>query len=558
MKRLLFQVVFIVLILVPQIVTANFLDVPYGSEYYDAIEYIKENGGIDNSEFFYPEEEITKAALYKMLLANSGFTPGDEEPKNHFTDLGGSEWYAPYANQAVEIGLIDEDQTQFDPDKKITRAQAAKIILRWGGIPVPRYINPNDWDLPYNDTNPLHIYAPYIQKIYELGIMPEYNSDYFGTYRKLTRGDAALLIYNFDLYSITDEFVIYLNSGSDIPLIETLTDVYTKLTEDFYQGGLSEDELLYTAIEEMVNSAGDPYTTFSAPNDTTSITTLLNGEYEGVGIYINQESDGTIIITSLLANSPAAEQGIKANDILMEVDGQSVEELDLNEAANLLRGKAGTTAVLLIQRGTELLEFTVERRALTITYIESQLLENNIAYYNITFFGEQTDEEFFAKTQEFLETGINGIILDVRNNPGGYVSTAANILSQFIEEGELITTISYNNENIEYISEGPGTLGTYPVVIITDEISASASEILTGALADHNIAITVGETTYGKGSVQELIYYDDGSILKITVAHWLTPNGTDINGIGIQPDIEITGEDEQLQQAIDTVTRLID
>lgn len=566
----------VALLILPQIAQANFSDVPIGSEYYEAVSYIQETGGIsDNNEnMFFPDENIEKAAFYKMLLADSGFNPEEESPlENYFEDINGDEWYAPYANKAVELGLIDEDVTNFDPGKTISRAEAAKIILKWGGIAVPLYISEEDWTLDYNDTRSDHLYAPYIQKVLEEDLMEPYNDDFFGTYRKLTRGDAALLIYNFDKYTETTEYTLYItteSSTSDIPLINVLTDVYTRLIEDFYQGEFDADALLYTAISEMVNSIDDSYTVFSQAEATDSFSEALSGEYEGVGIYITQEEDGSILITNFLADSPAEEAGLKANDIIIQVDGEEVAGLDLDDVATLIKGEEGTTVDLLVQRTSsgslELLEFTVERQALAITYLSAEILNDNIAYYDISFFGEQTDEEFTAKTGEFLETGFDGIILDLRNNPGGYVSTAANILSHFIIEDETLVTISYNDSNTIYTSDGPTELGSYPVVIVTDEITASASEIVAGALKDYGLAMTVGKTSFGKGSVQEIIYYDDGSSLKITVAHWLTPNGTDIDGIGIAPDIEVNqdiqevdaGRDPQLEAAINALTEVID
>ncbi|EKD47816.1 MAG: hypothetical protein ACD_65C00276G0001, partial [uncultured bacterium] len=305
----------------------------------------------------------------------------------------------------------------------------------------------------------------------ELDIMSTYSEGYFNPYRKLTRGDAALLIYNFDAYTETSEYIIYItmSESTGVPLLDTLQDVYNRVAENYYGGGLNTDELLYTAISEMVDSIGDKYTVFSQPQATETFTETLEGQYEGIGIYITQEDDGSIIVTNFLANSPAEEAGLKANDIIIKVDGEEVSGIDLNEAADLIKGDTGTTVDLLIQRSVddsiELLEFTVERRELAVTYLEAEVLDNNIAYYKLTFFGDQTDEEFTMKTEEFIsEYGtLNGIILDLRNNPGGYVNTATDILSHFIPENEVITTIRYNDGDVTYLSGGPADLQIYPL-----------------------------------------------------------------------------------------------
>ncbi|KKT20327.1 MAG: Cellulosome-anchoring protein [Candidatus Peregrinibacteria bacterium GW2011_GWA2_43_8] len=311
MKKIIIGCVTILIALNATLAYAQFTDVSEDNEYYYAISYLESNGTIaaNADDLFYPDRDINKAEFYKMLLADSGFDPkGQKDADNQFDDLKGDEWYAPYANKAAKIGLIDlaGEPDNFYANRPITRGEAVKIMMEWAGIPIPMYIDEGDFDLPYKDTSYTNIYAPYIEMALSIGLMEPYNENYFGTYKKITRAEAAQLIYLFDSFAVTDAYLESIadeiRANLDIPYLLILEDVYTRLTEDYYGGGLNGEELMYSAIEGMVNSIEDVNTTYFLPDAATSFTQLLSGNFEGIGVYLQTNEDGTIEIMQRSGN----------------------------------------------------------------------------------------------------------------------------------------------------------------------------------------------------------------------------------------------------------------
>ncbi len=544
---------------IPTIAQASFDDVTETHENHSAIEYLIESNGITDGDNFNPDQNITRAAFFKMLLANSGIT-SENEVENYFTDLEGDEWYAVYANKAYELGIIETEN--FYPSRTISKAEAVKVLIKWGGIAVPKYTSIEDWDVNYLDVSYENLYAPYIKKAIDIGLIEANDENYFGTHKQLTRAEAAQLIYDFDQYAITDAYLDIISSEVeqylDIPMIMIIEDVYERLMNNYYGGGLDGETLIYDAIKGMTDSLGDVYTTFYPPTQADALTSTLSGNFKGIGVYLHQESNGDIVITDVIENSPAESSGFLANDIIKEIDGIEIEGMGLEEAAGLIRGEEGSSLDITVWRTdnnnvTRTTTITTTREDIDIKYVSAETLDENIVYFDIDSFGSSTDEEFDELLDEHITASTRGIILDVRNNGGGYVNTATGILRHFITEDDIITTISYNRANVIHISAGPAELQDYPVVVLVNENSASASEILAVSLQEYGIATVIGEQTFGKGTAQELITYYDGSILKMTTSHWLTPSWRDINEIGVTPDIVVENEDEQLQEAIDTI-----
>lgn len=574
MKIFLTLAISISLVVLPLQTLASFSDVTSENPYYDAINYLETSGAISTNETFNPDTPIKRCEFFKMLLADAGFKPEDTSDQNHFTDITGEEWYASYANKAAELGLIKVTSTNktFNAEKEMTKGETAKLIMTWGGFATPMYLDKDDMTTSYKDLTYKNIYAPYIELALSLGIMNAKDENYFGTQKKITRGEVADMLYNFDGYLVTDEYVDYLTYNNidivNIPYVDILTDVYTKLTDNYYGGNLDEEQLMYGAIEGMVNTIGDVHTIYSEPIEAESLLNTLSGTYVGIGTYLNQEDNGDIIITETIENSPAEEKELQTNDIIRAVDNTSTEGKSVEDVSTMIRGEEGTNVILTIERmvrgNPETFEITLTRSAITIQYIHTEILENKFLYCKIDYFSDTIREDFeIAVNTELSEHKIKGLIIDLRNNPGGYVDTTTGIMSHFITEDYYEVIIHYNNSNTIYLSEGPAELAEYPTVILMNKNSASASEIMAAALQEYGLATIVGTQSFGKGTVQELYYYYDGSSLKYTVAHWLTPSGTDINGIGVTPDIIIeddteTDDDEQLEKAVDTIEKMID
>lgn len=335
--------------------------------------------------------------------------------------------------------------------------------------------------------------------------------------------------------------------------------------EKKYLGEINDEDLIDGAIKGYVAALGDPYTVYYTKEEMEEIMQETNGNYVGIGIYmtLNQETN-TIEVIKPMENSPAEEAGILQGDIITKVDGESYTGEQMEEASNKIKGEAGTTVKLEILRNGEIMEFEITRAKVLISHITTKVLENNIGYIAVSDFDGGCADEFETKYKQLEEQGITKLIIDIRNNGGGIVDEAIEILELMTDKGStlLITADKSGEEEITKSKENP--IINMPTVVLMNEYSASASEILAGALKDNEKAILVGTTTYGKGVIQELHQLTDGSGLKITTNEYFTPNHNTINEIGIQPDVEVhlpddakvtlnlqDSDDTQLQKAID-------
>ena len=314
-------------------------------------------------------------------------------------------------------------------------------------------------------------------------------------------------------------------------------------------------EVLYGAISGMTESLEDPYTVFMKPEKTESFLESVEtgGSFEGVGMEIGIKK-GKLTVIAPLENTPAERAGIKAGDKILKIDDISTEDILLEEAVNLIRGKKGTKVVLTISREglSEPKEITIIRDVIQIPVIKWEELDNKIAYIKIYHFTGNLPEKFKNVVSETLSHKSEKIILDLRNNPGGYLETAVDIASWFIPRGELVAIEEFRDQQQDfYRSKGYKGIAHLPLVVLINEGSASASEIVAGALRDIRNITLIGEKSFGKGSVQTLKKFQDGSSLKVTVAKWLTPSGVSINEEGLTPDIEVELTDEDFNNDLD-------
>lgn len=337
--------------------------------------------------------------------------------------------------------------------------------------------------------------------------------------------------------------------------------------EKKYMGEINDEDLINGAIKGYVAALGDPYTVYYTKEEMKEIMQETNGNYVGIGIYmtLNKEKNAIEVIKPM-EGSPAEEAGILQGDIITKVDGESYTGEKMQEASNKIKGEAGTKVKIEVLRGSETKEFEITRKKVLISHISTKVLENNIGYIAISDFDGGCADEFETKYKKLKEQGITKLIIDIRNNGGGIVDEAIDILDLITNKGStlLITKDKNGNEEITKAKKDPTI--NMPIVVLTNEYSASASEILAGALKDNKKAILVGTTTYGKGVIQELRQLSDGSGLKITTNEYFTPNRNAINKVGIKPDIEIDlsneakatlnleeKDDNQLQKAIETL-----
>ena len=326
---------------------------------------------------------------------------------------------------------------------------------------------------------------------------------------------------------------------------------------------LDYEKMVFGAVSGMVDSLEDPYTVFLSPQDKSIFEQDMKGSFSGIGAEVGFR-DKFLTIVAPLKGSPAEKAGLLSGDKVLKVDETEIIGMNIDEAVSIIRGEKGTMVKLTVRRDGlhELKEIEIIRDIIKIETVEWELKSGNIAYIRISQFKEETIDEFDSQIDDIIVNDPKGIIVDLRNNPGGYVSTLENIASRFLDNGDVIFIEDFGDKRDVYKASGNNKFNNIPVVVLINEGSASASEIFAGALRDNKDAKLVGKTTFGKGLVQEMQDLKDGSALKVTVAKWLTPNEFDINKDGIEPDYEVEmtledyelDRDPQLEKAMDILT----
>jgi len=328
------------------------------------------------------------------------------------------------------------------------------------------------------------------------------------------------------------------------------------LMEKFYDG-VSDKELYDGAMSGMLAAANDPYTEYYTEEANDALEQLTTGKYEGVGIMLtilNGEEYPTILYT--LPNSPAEKAKLKSGDKILSVNGISCERLELNKIVEMMKIEAGTELGLLIGRNEENIEFKLKTEEISIASVYSEVIDG-IGYIQISSFDEQTSEEFLTEYNKLREQNIKGLIIDVRDNGGGIYDEVVEIAQLIVPKGLIVYTEDKNGKKDEEYSTGEGI--DIPLVMLVNENSASASEVLAGAVKDRKCGTLVGKKTYGKGVVQGWFRINDGTSIKLTIAKYFTPNGVCIDGVGIQPDIEVEegsfATDLQLKKALEILKK---
>lgn len=346
-------------------------------------------------------------------------------------------------------------------------------------------------------------------------------------------------------------------SKTDTTGIGTILSSFKELLENKFLYNLDEENMNEEAIKAYISAAGDEYTVYYTPEEMKKFQTYTNGNYVGIGIYMSADTQNNkIIVTSPIKNSPAEIAGIKSGDIIVKVDGKEYDASDIDIMANNIKGKEGTHVELEILRGSETLNFNVERKSVQLYPVEGSIIDNEIGYIILNSFDENCSNEFKDVYNELSEKGIKSLIIDLRDNGGGIVDEAMNIADFILDKDvEILITKDKNNKEETTKSEKDPIINI-PIALLVNQNTASAAEMLTGALKDYKKAIVVGNKTFGKGVIQELYTLKDGSGLKITTKEYYTPNREKIQKVGITPNYEVDyfGEnkkDEQLQKAIE-------
>lgn len=355
------------------------------------------------------------------------------------------------------------------------------------------------------------------------------------------------------------------SKGDKTELDTKLFNETLKLLRDQFYGDLPQGEdLTYEALRGFVNQLGDPHTAFLDPKQAAQFNSDMQGQFEGIGARVDKAENGGVEIKYLFAEQPAEKAGVRVGDVIMAVDAKDVTQLDLNEAISLIRGPRDTKVLLTIQRGDEApFDLTITRARIEIPVVETKTLaDGKVAYIALSEFSSVASGRLAEAMKAALAAKPAGLILDLRGNPGGLLDAAVQIGSYFVPEGNILIERFQDGREQTYPREGKFLLGDTKLVVLVDGGSASASEIVAGAIQDAGIGKLIGEKTYGKGSVQLPNALSDGSQLRVTIARWFTPKDRAIHGVGLEPDIVVpltdddrqAKRDPQLDRAVEFLT----
>lgn len=375
----------------------------------------------------------------------------------------------------------------------------------------------------------------------------------------------TFMITSISLYTYFVENPVSVSANNTNKDISSKLTKYREIIDKYFLGDVDDEKLEEGAIKGYIEGLGDPYTEYISKEDMDTYLDDTMGNFVGIGIYMikNTQYD-KIQVLSTIKGSPAEKVGIQAGDLIVSVDGVEYKASDMTVASNNIKGEAGTKVVVEILRGAETIKYEITREKVKVNQVEGKVISNNIGYIQFTSFDETTAEDFKAKYEELAKQNIKSLIIDLRNNGGGIVDQALEIADYMTDKDSvLLYEVDKNNKETVRKSKNDAIINM-PIIILTNENTASASEILAGALKDLGKAKTVGTTTYGKGVIQQILKLNDGSGIKITIEEYQTPNRNKIHKVGIEPDEKVElpesvqnslsikeSEDTQLQKAIE-------
>ncbi len=561
MKKTLALVVLLSLFLSPTATFASYEDVSEDCPYQESIAYLELTGALDSAENFRPDALVTKAEFFKILFKVFG-AETETPAESSFKDVPKNEWFSPYAELALDSGLVSEGV--FEPGRNLRRGEVLGTLLEAYGYS-PAIIAASQRSQLFADIGPQHPYYSLISRAADMGILETDSTSRYFPYEKLSRGEVADMIYSLEEWvtvSLAEEEV---EESDDFYKSDIFADIWRRILSDLYLPSgeeIDEEALFQVAVKAVLESLSDPYTKYFDAKDASEFMDSLGGSFEGIGaIMVQDEGTLEIFISGFIDESPAAKSGLKAGDLLTAVDGVSVSELAFEDVVERIKGPAGTTVEITILREDETLTYKITRAAIGLDLVKGSIFNDDSWLIEIDSFGSDIWEDTMT-TLATLEAEVakpEAIILDLRGNPGGYVNMANFIAGLFLPQFTTLVYLDYGSHYESISNADIGPYQDYPLYILVDEYTASASEIAALTLSEAGKDVTViGKQTFGKGTAQEVITYWDGSILKMTVAEWLSTGGTSVRGVGLTPDILITGVSETKDLWLEEVNDLLD
>lgn len=505
---------------------------------------------------------VSRGDFLRAAVNVLGFTPSREEPTGNYLRPV-PRGFKPYVGAAEKRDALEIFGNDLGLGRNITRGEALVLLTKLQNL------KPAARNVSFTDVKEGTDVEAAVRVAVEKGWAQPVRSTFFGVSRVLTGREARLILRKAsgDTGGIQVEapaaprvpaITIQYKKADTVQLPENdlLRTVWQLLNNQYlHSENIDEQEAAYKAAEGLVNSLGDPYTTFMRPLDSRMFQEQFDGAVTGIGAQVEYKDDALTVVAPL-SGSPAERAGVRAGDRILKVNGDSLSGLDLMRAVDMVRGPEGTNVTLTINRDGSEFDLTITRDVVRTPEIDISF-QNNVAVIKIAQFGRTTDTQLRSLLLEVAERNPTGIVIDLRNNPGGLLHAAEIVVSNFLPQGSAVAVIKTKTEEYTEITSDPPTIDAdVPVAVLINKGAASASEIVAGALQDHERAVVIGEKSFGKGTVQQIVEFRDGSSMKMTIAEWFTPKGRKINGVGVEPDVIVAPSetrDEQLLRAIDAV-----
>ncbi|HLR21129.1 MAG TPA: S41 family peptidase [Tissierellaceae bacterium] len=392
-----------------------------------------------------------------------------------------------------------------------------------------------------------------------------------------------LILTNIVTFGLTNILSLQFNNKVIVPKkeyaeISSVLEEYSKILllesiiEEDYLRDVDQDKFIEGQFKGVVQSLEDPYSQYLTEKEYKSLSEETSGSFGGIGVIVTPGDDNLITVVSPIEDTPGERAGIRSGDKIIKVDGEEYSAEEMDEAVEVMKGEPNTDVSLTIMRRdnnvNEMIDMDITREKIRLETVKSNIIDDNIGYIKLTSFDELTYDDFKKALEELENSNVEGLLIDLRNNPGGLLDSTADIANELLDKGDIVYTEDKNGKR-EYLKSDESHT-ELPLVVLVNEGSASASEILAGAIQDHNRGEIIGTTTFGKGVVQRIKPLSDGSAIKLTISEYFTPNGTSIHGIGVKPDIEVElnedvevigvenlNEDNQLKEAMDVLKEKI-